>query len=580
MSFRSRPVLDRKHRPRWQDELRTQQLTVVAFAVAIALSLGIFGAAAWNGYWEAHFRPVGAVAGETFDRSDLTAREAVLLSEGIARLAELQGQIAGGPRDQLLQQQIDSLRQQLSAVTTDAAASLLDGAVLASRADDLGISLTEDELDAAVTERLRLPERIWANLILIDPLPEDAEPDAEPTAEQIEAATEEAQDAMDRVEDGEDFGQVATEVSDDFSANFSGSIGWFGEGDAAYAEYFDVLAGADPDADEIIGPIETERGVALLQLVQRREAQEDGGLRDLLRDNGVDDATYRAFVRSSVIADKYREHFDDEVVVSPAEQRRVAQIFIAPVEGTAVPQDRARHILIQPDPELEDQSEATDEQWEAARVEAEELIQQLANPEANWFALAEEHSDDTGSASRGGDLGWYDPEDSPFVAPFTAALETLEVGDLSEPVRTDFGWHIIQKTGERESPQAQVADLVDRLEANPNDFAALAIAQSDDPASAAEGGEIGWVARWQLTRAREEAVFALTEEGEISPPVDEGTGGTTIYLLIESSEQRIIDADRQDEIRANGFERWLDEVVREPVDTWIDPQYSSSTADV
>ena len=43
MTIRSRPVLDRKHRPRWQDELRTQQLTVIGFAVAIAIALGIFG---------------------------------------------------------------------------------------------------------------------------------------------------------------------------------------------------------------------------------------------------------------------------------------------------------------------------------------------------------------------------------------------------------------------------------------------------------------------------------------------------------------------------------------------------------
>ena len=48
MSFRNRPVLDRKHRPRWQDELRTQRLIVAGFAIAIALALGIFGATAWS----------------------------------------------------------------------------------------------------------------------------------------------------------------------------------------------------------------------------------------------------------------------------------------------------------------------------------------------------------------------------------------------------------------------------------------------------------------------------------------------------------------------------------------------------
>jgi len=39
MSFRNRPVLDRKHRPRWQDELRTQQLIVASFAIAIAVAI-------------------------------------------------------------------------------------------------------------------------------------------------------------------------------------------------------------------------------------------------------------------------------------------------------------------------------------------------------------------------------------------------------------------------------------------------------------------------------------------------------------------------------------------------------------
>ena len=211
------------------------------------------------------------------------------------------------------------------------------------------------------------------------------------------------------MEDGEDFGEVAADVSDDFSSQFAGSIGWFADDDVAYDEYFDALA--DADEGEIVGPIETDRDVVLLQLVQRREAQDDGGLRDLLRDRGVDDAAYRDFVRYQEVADRFRAHFEDEVVVSPAEQRRVAQIYIAAVTGTVVPQDRARHVLIQPDPDLGRTSPtATDEQWEAARAEAEALVPQLANPEANWFALAEEHSDDTGSASRGGDLGWYDPE--------------------------------------------------------------------------------------------------------------------------------------------------------------------------
>jgi parvulin-like peptidyl-prolyl isomerase len=578
MSFRTRPVLDRKHRPRWQDELRTQQLTVIAFAVAIALALGIFGAAAWNGYWDAHLRPVASVDGTTFDRSDLTERERILTAEAIARLAELQGQLVGGPRDQLIQQQIDGLSQQFNGLTTNAAASLVDDAVLAARSDEMGVAVTDEMVDAEIADRFGLPERILANLILVDPLPDDAEPDAEPTDEQVAAAMDKAQGARDRIDGGEDFADVAADVSDDFSASFNGNIGWFFAEDPAYGEYFEALG--DVEDGELVGPIETDRGAVVLQLVQRRAATDDGDLRQLLRDQGIDDATYRTYIADDILSDAFRDQFDTEVVVTPAEQRRVAQIFIAAVSGAVVPQERARHVLIQPDPELDDQAEATDEQWAAALEEARQVADLLAEPDADWDAIAEEHSDDTGSASRGGDLGWYDPADSPFVEAFAATLASLDVGDLSDPVRTDFGYHVIEKTGERESPQAQVADIVARLEDDPDSFAEIAEQESEDSATASDGGELGWVARYQLSHMQEEAVFGLTEVGEIGAPVDEGTAGITIYRLLETSDSRVIEEDRLTQIRRDGFERWLDEEVRAPVDTWIDPQFSSSTAGV
>jgi parvulin-like peptidyl-prolyl isomerase len=575
MSFRSRPVLDRKHRPRWQDELRTQQLTVVAFAVAIALAVGIFGASAWNGYWEAHFRPVAAVAGTSFDRADLDVRERILAAETIGQITELQATL-GGPRDQIIQQQIDSLSQRFNNLASEAADSLVDSAVLAARAEDYGISVSDDELDAGVAERVTLPERVHASLILVEALPDDAEPTDEPTDEQRAEAESAAQDARDRVEGGEDFATVATDVSDDFTASLGGDLGWFEDGDAAYDEYFDALKDAEPG--DIVGPVETERGSAVLQLVDRREATTEGGLRDTLAQQGIDDATYRDYVRGQLLVDQYREYFDDEVVVSPAAQQRVAQNFITGVAGAVVPQERARHVLIQPDPELDDQSQATDEQWEAALDEAREVEDLVKADDADWFAIAEEHSDDTGSATRGGDLGWYDPANPQFVTAFAATLASLEVGEVSDPVRTEFGYHVIQKTGERDSPQQQAADLLDELRADPDTFAATATQVSEDYETAEEGGELGWVAPYQLDEAQEEAVFGLTEVGENSDPVDEGADGITIYQLLESSDSREIEADRLDDIRSQGFDRWLDEEVRAPVDSWLDPQYVSSTA--
>ena len=181
------------------------------------------------------------------------------------------GQLAGGPRDQFIQQQVQALSEQLNSLTSDAATSLVDGAVLASRAGDFGVSVTEAEVDAAEASRKSLPERLWTNLILIDPLPEDADPDAEPTEEQIAAATEEAQAALSGSRPARTSVRSRREVSDDPSAELAASIGWFDADDPAYAEYFERLA--DADAGDIVGPVEIEGGVAVLQLVQRREAR-------------------------------------------------------------------------------------------------------------------------------------------------------------------------------------------------------------------------------------------------------------------------------------------------------------------
>ena len=574
MSFRSRPVLDRRHRPRWQDELRTQQLTVFAFAVAIALAVGIFGAAAWNGYWDAHLRPVASVAGTTYDRSDLNERQRIMIAEATAQIGELQAQL-GGPRDQIIQAQVDQISQGLSDLDSAAASSLVDGAVLASQADAFGISVSEDDVTAGIAERATLPELVRAQLILVNPLPDDAEPDAEPTEEELDAARDEAEAAIDRIDGGEDFAAVASEVSDDFTATTGGALGWFSADDPTFGPYFEHLA--DAAVGDLVGPVEVEGRIAVLRLLDRREGTTDGPLTDILRSQRVSDAEYRAFVREELLVDAFRAYFGDEVVVTPAEQRRVAQIFIAAPAGTPVPQERARHVLIQPLPGESDQSAATDEQWDAALAEAEEVRELLSADDADWFAIAEEHSDDTGSGARGGDLGWYDPENTGFVQEFTDALADLDVGELSEPIRSDFGYHVIQKVAERLSPQAEAEELVDQLRDDPDSFADVATRLSEDPETAREGGELGWVARYQLAPELEDVVFGLTEVGEVSDPHDAGTEGITIYQLLETSDSREIEEDRLEEIRSAGFDRWLEQEVRRPVATWVDPQFASST---
>lgn len=62
---------------------------------------------------------------------------------------------------------------------------------------------------------------------------------------------------------------------------------------------------------------------------------------------------------------------------------------------------------------------------------------------ADFGSLAQQHSS-CPSRARGGDLGQFGP--GQMVAPFQDATFALEVGGLSEPVQTQFGWHLIKRT--------------------------------------------------------------------------------------------------------------------------------------
>lgn len=105
---------------------------------------------------------------------------------------------------------------------------------------------------------------------------------------------------------------------------------------------------------------------------------------------------------------------------------------------TTEPVRRASHILI------ETGSDASEEGVRNARSKAEDLLDELRSG-SDFAELAKEHSDDPGSASEGGDLGRIEP--GSMVEPFENALFALEEeGELTDPVRTRFGYHIIKLT--------------------------------------------------------------------------------------------------------------------------------------
>jgi len=101
-------------------------------------------------------------------------------------------------------------------------------------------------------------------------------------------------------------------------------------------------------------------------------------------------------------------------------------------EGAPVEQTRARHILVRT-------SEVVSES--DARRRLTDLRERIVTGGADFAELARRHSAD-GTAARGGDLDWLLPGDT--VPEFERAMNSLKTGDISQPVKSPFGWHLIQ----------------------------------------------------------------------------------------------------------------------------------------
>ncbi len=101
-------------------------------------------------------------------------------------------------------------------------------------------------------------------------------------------------------------------------------------------------------------------------------------------------------------------------------------------------QNHARHILIKTNELITD---------EIARDRLLELKVRLENGD-DFAALARAHSDDTGSAARGGDLGWSSP--GQMVPAFEEMMNQLQPTQLSDPFQTQFGWHLMELLERRE----------------------------------------------------------------------------------------------------------------------------------
>lgn len=184
-----------------------------------------------------------------------------------------------------------------------------------------------------------------------------------------------------------------------------------------------------------------------------------------------------------------------------------------------------------------------------------------AKPEAGkdaFYTAAKMLSDDPSAKDNGGDLGYFTAMQ--MVYPFESAAYTTPQGEVSMPVRTRYGYHIIRVNGKRDAVgEIHVAHImVKTMGKNENDsanvkakekinelygklksgekFEDLAEQHSDDKGSAKNGGALPWFGTGRMVPEFEAAAFALKNDGDYTEPVKTSYG----WHIIKRLERRSV----------------------------------------
>lgn len=311
---------------------------------------------------------------------------------------------------------------------------------------------------------------------------------------------------------------------------------------------------------------------------------------DALEADGLSLAIVRNQVRREMLMRELQQRrVASEVNISEREVERYLK------QQGAVNNERYRlaHILValprSPSPD----------QVSAAGQRAQELYAQLQDG-ADFAALAAAESDG-GNALEGGDMGWRRAAEIPSV--FADVVPSLGVGQVSEPIRSPGGFHLVKLIDRKGGTQQAVVEEQRvrhiLIETNPNrdaqealalaeqtrqriasgeDFTSVAQQVSDDRGSALNGGMLGWVRPGQMVSPFEQAMNQLPV-GQVSQPVRSRFGYHLIEVL-ERRQQDVTDEAQRNRVRQTLFQRkindeleaWLQQIRAEAyVDNRLNP---------
>ena len=313
---------------------------------------------------------------------------------------------------------------------------------------------------------------------------------------------------------------------------------------------------------------------------QKMSVQE---MRNQMEKEGLPFGQFREDIRNEIMMQQLREHeVDSKIQVSEAE----IDTYLAAYKAAAaerVEMNLAQILVALPE-------NASPEQIAARRARAEEVARQLRTG-ADFSKMAATYSD-APDALKGGEIGWRDADRLPEI--FTNELRKLKPGQVTPIIRTNVGFHILKMADKRSLAEAaapeeaviqqtrvshilmkptptmtadevkkKLLELKEKIVNKSATFEDLARQNSQEPTSAAKGGDLGWLEPGDAGPEFDQALANL-KPGEISDVIESPFG----FHILRVTERKSEDQSKQRE-RNNARQVLRERKMQEALEDWM-----------
>jgi parvulin-like peptidyl-prolyl isomerase len=583
MTFRARTAQRPTRRRTNRSDTRRAVWMTVSFSLAIACALSLMGGVFVAGYYRDHGAPIASVNGEAISKDAVRARAKVDLARYERRLVQDQQMRNQGKitTDEYATLQ-SAIQTSESTVNTDALTELINEAEIRHFAAKNNISVSDQQIADQIKTDSTLPEMRHVKIISV---PVEALPPAtSPTQADSDRAEAAAKAYLAEIQGGKAWDDVAKEADTKSKSSNSGGGDLGNTSKAAMsidpdiADAIFALAKAGDITPIMKGVNGAFRFATVTSIVP---SWVDNDWQSSVGAASSDDG-YREFARNEAINRAVEDWVDAKYVSGQTVQRDVREIQIRTGFGQVGDGDEVKIsiMIFAPGHATANASTDTDTKdaaWTDALSRANAVVATLRADPSKFAATATDTktNDDPNFATMAGDLPWI-PADwfnattkaDPSTGQTNSGLgmttvaaavfkDGLAAGTILDPVlEPASGYVVVYFQGRRPAPAQRIANALWAIN-NGTDFEAEARLSSES-ADAINGGSLGWVSPYMLTKDQQQAVYS-TPVGRVSNIVEVNASSYYLYKVV-SEQTRVADPAQQAKLKKVVYSSWLNEL--------------------